>query len=136
MRDQGYGESTGKGDSTNQKSPCRSFVASHLGQVGVHLLRTIIHFPSKIFLLTICEFHFMHPDHTHFLCLSSLYPTFTTSTLNLTPQKEVRPQFQFVLTIYSLNHNETPSCQLLREKTGPSPTCNPTRSHQVWRTTF
>lgn len=29
----------------------------------------------------------MYPDNTHFLCLSGLYPSFTTSTLNLTRPK-------------------------------------------------
>lgn len=64
-----------------------------------------------IFLLSLWEFHIMHPGHIHFPVLPGSSPTLVTCP----PNKRRGKKIQIVSSIYSLEHDQIPCVQALKE---------------------
>lgn len=65
-------------------------------------------FPNINFLLILWEFHFPHPNHTHFpilhACPRPLWPTPQKKTNKDKDKRYKNKKVKFVLSVYSLEH--------------------------------
>lgn len=79
------------------------------------------------------ELHISHPDHTHFQVLPDMPPPHTCDP-SLPPKKKMKTPTSPICAPHILNETWSDfQRSFVWKKPSPSPTHNPTRSHQLWR---